>query len=535
MLRKIITLLFIVTSICAWTQDVTYENLAYQFSNRDISGTARIQALGGTNVSIGGNPGSVIQNPAGLGLYKTNDVSMSFGIQTGTAESNYSVYDNSLGINVEESYVRFNVPNLSMIIKIPEDKVKLSNWSKGTIGIGLNRIAHFNSEIRFAGENATNNKRDYYVDQANYYQSTFNNNDEFEIALPAYEFTDNAGNTYVGDELDLSYFTYLINPIFDDERNSRGEYYYSVDTYTSTYQESIIKQRGGIDQLDFSYGTSYDDRFFLGASIGIPFLKQNIQTTYREIVEGDNLVSYTYNQNLETKGTGINLKLGMIWHPASFFRVGLSYESPTWIWLKETINGDMSSYYYNNSTIPIGDSTHIFDGDVYYGESRFRKLNYMLKTPQRIKLGGTFFFGKKAFISADAQAVFYNQMKMSPRNGELDNNFDLENNVIENIYQTAYNFNIGGEMRFNHTYLRAGGAYYTDPLKDTERLIDRSRKNYTGGIGYRDPDWYIDFAVVHTRYNSAFKPYELYDGSGPLVVSTQQDWRFVISTGWTFD
>lgn len=303
MLKKTFLALLSVVAITVVAQDISYTNLAYEFSQRDVYGSARTQALGGANVSLGGNPASTALNPAGLGLYRTSEFSMSMGIQTGVSNSSYSINNNFLGPTLDEGFSRFNIPNLSLIIKIPEDRIQMSKWSKGTIGIGLTRVAHFNSEMRYGGNNSTNNKRNYYTETAN----------GLDYILPGYVDTDGAGNNYFGSELDLAYDTYLLNDIGSNGEDLNGAYYWTFDPNEPAYQQAIVKRRGGIDQLDFSYGTSYDETLFIGFAIGATFIKQRVENTYSERVEA-HIEDYVYSETLESKGSGINIKTGIMWH-----------------------------------------------------------------------------------------------------------------------------------------------------------------------------------------------------------------------------
>ena len=52
-------------------------------------GTARAQAIGGAIVSLGGDISTATVNPAGLGLFKTNDFVFSPGLSFGNTKIDY--------------------------------------------------------------------------------------------------------------------------------------------------------------------------------------------------------------------------------------------------------------------------------------------------------------------------------------------------------------------------------------------------------------------------------------------------------------
>ena len=66
-------ILVIASLVCCFTlraQDVQ------RFSERQIIGTARYVGMGGAMTAIGGDPSSVLDNPAGLGLYRRSEIAL---------------------------------------------------------------------------------------------------------------------------------------------------------------------------------------------------------------------------------------------------------------------------------------------------------------------------------------------------------------------------------------------------------------------------------------------------------------------------
>ena len=74
MKRSILSFILILVSI--WTQGQT-ESDALNFSRSDINGTARFMALGGAFSALGGDATGALRNPAGLGVYRDNEFSIS--------------------------------------------------------------------------------------------------------------------------------------------------------------------------------------------------------------------------------------------------------------------------------------------------------------------------------------------------------------------------------------------------------------------------------------------------------------------------
>ena len=85
--------LFLSTCALFWltisASTAQYVEQATLFSQYNLGGTARIQALGGPKASLGGDLGSTIVNPAGLGFYNRSELSISPSMQISNADAQY--------------------------------------------------------------------------------------------------------------------------------------------------------------------------------------------------------------------------------------------------------------------------------------------------------------------------------------------------------------------------------------------------------------------------------------------------------------
>ena len=57
-----------------------------RLSSRDIDGTARYVGMAGAMTAIGGDPSAVMDNPAGLGLYRHSEVMMTLAVRPETTK-----------------------------------------------------------------------------------------------------------------------------------------------------------------------------------------------------------------------------------------------------------------------------------------------------------------------------------------------------------------------------------------------------------------------------------------------------------------
>src|SRR5690606_13947925 len=79
------------------------------------------------------------------------------------------------------------------------------------------------------------------------------------------------------------------------------------------------------------------------------------------------------------------------------------------------------------------------------------------------------------------------------------------NNDIKTFATSTINYRGGAEYRFDKFRIRAGAAFYGDPMEDSD--FDRSMVQYSAGIGMRLPKFYIDFGLIQNSYNSFYTSY----------------------------
>jgi long-subunit fatty acid transport protein len=237
------------------------------------------------------------------------------------------------------------------------------------------------------------------------------------------------------------------------------------------------------------------------------------------------LDNFTLNEDIDVRGTGINLTAGIIYKPNDVIRFGASIVTPTWYSLSDRYTPRVQA---------------IYEYPQYFGPNVNREQNksiedleafeYNLTTPFSVSGGMSLFAGKNGFITADVTYSTYNTIRLD---SDVDN-FEGENNFISRNYQPTINTRLGGEFRKDIFRLRAGAGYQTDPYKDMADNLDRARLNFSAGAGVRLPDFYIDLAVVHSRYNSGYTPYTISNQATPSVTVKNRLTNAVLSFGMFF-
>ncbi len=484
-------------------------------------GSARAQSIGGATTALGGDISALYTNPAGLGVYKTSEFVLSPGMSFNNAQSNYR------GSTATDSKSNFNYGPIGLVYAMPS--YSGSKWKTTALGISINRTANFNSKIFTSGSNNQSSFSEKYLDQL-----IRNNATNLNSATRDYPY---------GASLGLN--TYLIDPTFDADNKVDG-YASNASVATGLNQRHSIDTKGNISDFAIGLGSNYNDVFFIGGSLNISTLTYNRTSTFTESDATTNTNNdfnyFTAVDYLKTDGVGAGVKLGIMAKPVEAFRVGLSFQSPTWYSFKDTYTADLTTDTEGYEGVKRQSSVDLNEG--YAGE-----FNYRYRTPMRLAVGASYFFGaqgdvksQKGFISADLEYVNYKQATMSAQSGNNNDRqyFQDLNNTIDKVFRSGVNAKIGGELKFETVMVRAGFAYYSNPYTDRFFYanpgdnVNASRTNITGGLGWRNKGVFIDLACVYQMYKDGYYPYELDDNHFDVAKLKQSQVNVLLTVGFKF-
>jgi hypothetical protein len=477
------------SSVCIHA-NAQYAEDALRFSQTTFGGTARIQAIGGAQNAIGADISNLTGNPAGLGFYRGSDFSITPSLRFGSTESRY------FGNVTSDQKDNFNIGSLGVVLtQLNQDytgEYTTNGWVSYSFAFGMNRINNFHSRRYFQGLNPSSSLAQRYAENAN-----------ANGLSPVGE--------YSGVE-DMAFDLLVID-------GSAGSYYALANGNQVQEQNDLV--RGAQNEWTFAFGANYSNKLYLGASVGIGSINYDRETQYKESEINDTiygLSDFTLNEDLNINGSGVNLKVGLIFRPVDFIRIGASAQTPTWYGMEEGFSTYLRSTV-NDTAYSLQDNTinSIFE--------------YDLRTPARFNGGLALFFNKNGFISADIEYVNYSKAQVNA--GSNFSSFkNINNTEIRNSYQGVFNYRIGAEYKIGDIALRGGYALYGDPYKN--QSIDRSKTSITGGLGYRIEDYYFDVAYVHSYYNSLYSPYFLDDGTEPTVTTKYESNSILFTIGTRF-
>ena len=389
------------------------------FAQTFYQGTAKSMALGGAIGAIGADMTAISINPAGMGVYRSNELTMSMGLADNSSRSTY--YGNKESL---QSKSNLNIPNIGYV----STKEK-SNYGKlrfTQFGITLNRTNDYNSIAFASGFNPSSSLMDNYLGQiSNDYNPDYFR-DDFPFTLsPAWE-------------------SYLID--FDS-------------VYTSPVPQGNIQQeqtksfKGRSEEWTFALSANYNERFFIGGSIGLDHIKRSgtkIHTEYTtETSPETNFRELDFTEDITSNAWGFNLKLGAIYYLTTWMRLGASFHTPTVYSFDESWKTITEAFYKPND----------YYNNYYYEPSRISDYNYDFRTPSKFIGSMAFIINHRGLIALDADVLNYGRAKFDCK----DYDYSFVNQEIKDTYKTTLNFRLGTEWQYKNVYFRGGCAYYGSP------------------------------------------------------------------------
>lgn len=458
-MKRIIILIGLLLSAGFFSRaNAQYDVDALRFSYLGFGGTARSMGVAGAFGAPGADFSVMSTNPAGIGLYKNSELSFTPSFYFKNVESSF------YGENNDDIKYNFNFPGMGFVLNLEN---KNANWRNVQFGFGYNKLQDFHQSTEIEGFNYENSLLTEYADKAN-----------AEGGLNFYD-------TELASRANLLFYDSLAGS-------------YVVDPYHGgVNQRKTIEEKGAINEMTFSFGGNYMDKLYVGMTIGIPILRYSMDSRHIETDAKDSIQyfnSFNLNEELETTGSGINFKFGLLYRPADWVRLGGAIHTPTFYSLHE-----------NYSRYMISD----FDNNDWDSEERLKgEFDYELMTPMRALGDIAFIFGKIGMITAEYEYVDYSTAKLNDENDistPYSYDFKDDNDAIESKYTRAHNIKVGGELNLNPIQIRAGYAIYGSPFANN--INDGERTYYTFGLGLREKKYYVDLAYVMANYDEDYYLY----------------------------
>ena len=478
----------------------THDN-ALRFSTEALDGTARYQAMGGAFGAVGADYGSLRQNPAGLGLFRSNEIQGTIAFGQNIDQATW----------YKEQYKKGRTAfggNMSVVLATP---------LRGS-GISFNLALGFHQRQSFARS----------FDVSNHENTKFSLADYAALITPKDIPTDDFFGKNAYGNLPAPWLAILGHRAGWTNRNREGFYesafYYSdKDGFLGPSNSQLrVNERGGIQDFDFTGGLNYNDRLYFGLGVKISALDYRMNSYY-----GEDFIDKDYLElanELRTSGSGASVSFGLIARVSDYLRLGAAIQTPTWFTLQDNYVAGAESRYsraLDKEGKPLPEKEWTVT-DETPSDAAWR---YQLQTPTKIVLSGAF-VGRLGMLSLDYELANYSGIQLKDTYGPF-----VDDNKLMKEYFTPMQstLRLGGELRVSPQFsIRAGGYWRQAPMKASfdsnpnqsatihvneagtvpHYEIIGMGYGITGGLGWRfSPSSYIDLAVVYQGQKSHMYPF----------------------------
>ena len=414
-MKKILTIAFVLLiPVAMFAQGVDDASL---YSQTYYQGTAKALGMGNAMGAVGGDMTAVCINPAGMGIYRSNEITASLNLLDNYSNSTY------YGDKKDGNIFRFSIPNLGFVFAKERSNYKALRYTQ--FGFGLTRTNDFNMRTNALGINPSSSMVDNYLARMNGYSVN-----ELQDAFPY--------------DIYPAWKTYLID-LYEDQE---GPYYGSPVPQGNIWQGQECDFKGRSESWTFAGSANFFDKLFIGISVDLAHTKRFGAKVFKESrVEGTetDFNQWSFTEDLSSTGWGGNAKAGFIYHATPWFRFGAAFHSPTLYAFSEkwqTTTETEINWVTNKSLSP---------------ESNYE---YTFISPLKCLGSLAFVVGQQGMISLDVEYLNYGAARF--RASDFDYSPTNES-IKENLGHTA-NFRLGTEWYVGGTYLRFGTAYYGSPF-----------------------------------------------------------------------
>lgn len=483
-----------ITSAFAQTQ-TAYDALIA--SSDELSGTARFVAVGGAMGALGGDATTMFYNPAGIGIYKSSELTVS----ANTYWDNTSLSNNNSTSNGHNTTVNFDLQHVAYVGTWNfEENKNLLNFN---LGIAYNQSKKFEREGHYHGIQPHSYTQwiAAMTDGIPVGQLT----EEYNHVNPAYN------NSSIPWGSVIAFDSYLTDTKFKKIDSIYTSLYdwsgsHSVDQYIK------FEEHGTSNDFALAFGGNFNNLLYWGMTFECDYTSYCKNTTLQETFADGS--KYSMHNTYTLDATGFTYKIGLIVKPTSWLRIGGAFHTPTVFTLKDYSS---SSCVYDIDD--IGGERRIGTNDTPSAVKGSAKITGPLKAIG--SLG--FVLGKFGFIGIDYQ--YENSAAINGNDNEIKS-------LYSNDLKDRHTLRAGIEIKpIGDLSLRLGGGYstpsvsenmsrgyyYNDMRTDVDYYNEKESYNVTAGIGYRIGRHAIDLAYIWQVNTADYYPYSpsytKYDGN----------------------
>lgn len=415
MKRILTTVIILLSFISVFAQSA---DDACMFSQTFYQGTAKALGMGNALGAVGGDMTAVSINPAGMGVYRSNELTASLHFLDNYYSSTY--YGTTNGANK----TRLSIPNIGWVSTKQRSNYRPLRFTQ--FGIGFTRTNDYNMHTYANGLNPTSSRT---------------NNPTFLSQIEDIQPNDLPSDIWP------FWKTYLIDDHYDNHL-----YYTSNVPENKVWQSLESEFKGRSEEWSFTGSANYFERLFVGISLNLTHIKRVDTRTTGENKEqsiNSDFESWSFSEELSSNAIGCNAKIGVIYLVNSLIRLGCAFHSP-------------SFYAFDESWQTVTKSQFVISGLHTY-TSQDSHYEYTFISPLKCVGSIAFVIGQQGLISLDAEYTNYGAARFVAA-AKDDYDYSPTNEVIKDTYGSTLNLRLGSEWRLDGSYLRLGMGYYGSPF-----------------------------------------------------------------------
>ena len=489
----------------------TYENA--KLAGEDLNGTARYVGMGGAMEALGADISTIGTNPAGIGLFRHSNVSISGGLLMQSDGKDFS--------NGKKTNLSFD--QIGGVYSIRTGQKSFINF-----GFNYHKGKNFDYILNAANslDGSSQNKQSYIKGMLGEQKvGGFNvgkNKDGQNIGYVDAKSSDVA---YTWSQIDYLYWNSLIP-------GSNGLYNYEKATgYTLDRAHT-----GYIGNYDFAVSGNLNDRVYLGLTFGMKDVNYKGYSEYSENL--NNAGGVLVRDERKVTGSGFDITAGVIVRPVaeSPFRIGAYVKSPTWYDLT-TSNNTRLVYSPSTTSVRSTDSSisNSYDFKMWTPWKFGLSLGHTIGN--YLALGATYEYEDYANINSRVNDGGYFDYYYGDyyESSTADKNMNAH---TKEVLKGVSTLKLGVEykpvsnvaLRMGYNYVSA--MYDKDAQKDpgiaslgtayasaTDYTNWSAINRFTLGVGYQVKNFNIDLAYQYSAQNGSFAPFSNFIPSGRTTVT----------------